>query len=122
MIERPVDWRVGNGSGSARSRSSASALTELRAAILAIGYREELLDTHRARLDTALETLVAESLAAGEHVETLLVRIKQLCSEPDPADVHRLQRAWLVRRLVERCIRRYYGVLTSTSRNPRATP
>lgn len=111
MIEQPVDWTVEDAAGSAERRPTGAALAELRAAILAIGYREQSLDAHRARLDMAVDAVVSDALASGERVETLLVRIKQLCSEPEPADVHRLQRAWLVRRLVKRCILRYYGVL-----------
>ena len=112
MVEQPVDRKTDSAAGWARGRPDAPSFAELRAAILAIDYREDWLEQHRARVDAALDALVAESFGRGEHVETLIVRIKQVCAEAQPTNDHRVQRTWLVQWLVGRCITRYYAALS----------
>ena len=109
MMDQSVNQADASAGKSATARSEASCLAELRATILAIHYREESLEKHRERLEDALDAVIAESRARGERVEALIVRIKRVCSEPQPTDVHRLERAWLATHLVEQCIKRYYA-------------
>lgn len=81
----------------------------LRAALAAIGFREEALPHHRRRLEAALDAVIRAAHAENQRVEVLIIRLKQLCAEPRLADVDRLERGWLVSQLVQRCIERFYG-------------